>query len=515
VQQPALSVRNLTKSFAGRVVLDSVDIDVHRGEVHGLVGQNGSGKSTLVKILSGFHAPDRGGELHVDGTQISLPVNSAEAHLHGLAFVHQDLALAPTMTVMENLRLGRYETSAAWRILWREERRHVRAALKGFGLDVAPDARVSSLREVERAMVAILRALEQLQDCDRGVLVLDEPTAYLPRDGVEQLFDAVRVVTARGFGVLLVTHRLEEIRGYTDRVTVLRNGQRVATLDTPSVTADGLVELIVGRSFDEFYPPAHTVQRDVALRVADLQGEGLSTPFSLDVSRGEVVGLTGLAGMGYERPLYLLGGADAPSGGRVAVVGTEVDARTMTPRRALGLGLALLTADRLRTGAVATATVAENVTLPTLRKYFRRGILRHRSQGQHVAELMERFQVAPPMPGFRFGTLSGGNQQKALMAKWFATSPKVLLLHEPTQGVDVGARRQLFQYIRDLADSGTAVLMASTEYGDLARLCDRVLVFRNGAAQTEIGGESLSEERIVQQSLVTTTPAGVTSGARG
>jgi ribose transport system ATP-binding protein len=378
-------------------------------------------------------------------------------------------------------------------------------------MQCSPDALVSSLSEVERAMVAILRALDQVHDLGQGVLILDEPTAYLPRDGVTRLFSAVRSVAARGVGVLLVTHRLDEIRHYTERVTVLRNGELVASEQTSSLSEERLVELILGRTIDDMYPPSHSAEGDVALVVDGLRGPGLSSPLSLQVHAGEIVGLTGLVGMGYELPLYLLSGANQATAGTLSLFGSGVEINTMTPRRALDLGIALLPADRLGAGGAGAATVRENVTLPSLGQFFHLGVLRHRSEEASVGVLLERFSVIPPSPMAVFGTLSGGNQQKALMAKWFATEPKVLLLHEPTHGVDVGARQQLFSYIRDLAAAGTSVIIASAEYEDLARLCDRVLVFRNGAVVAAVSGSALTEERLVQLSFLDTSTVGASA----
>jgi len=496
---PVLSARGFSKTFSGRTVLRGLDLDILPGEVHGLLGQNGSGKSTFIKILAGFHAPDDGARLEVAGRPVSLPLDPREPHLLGLSFVHQDLGLVPEMTVVENLRVGSYETGFGWRIRWRRERQRVREALRQFGLGhVSPDAEVGSLREVERALVAIVRALERLKAQTRGVLVLDEPTAYLPRDGVERLFAAVRTVAAAGFGVLFVTHRLEEVRALTDRVTILRDGQHVGTAATASLSERDLIERILGRSLGELYPNPHQVRGEVALSVRGVTGETVRG-FSLDLHRGEVVGLTGLLGMGQEQVPHLVFGSQRARAGEVTVGGRTHDLSRLAPRRAIDLGVALLPANRLREGAAQQATVAENVTLPTLGAYFSRGLLRHRRERRAVAARLREFQVVPPEPGRVFAKLSGGNQQKALLAKWFATRPQVFLLHEPTQGVDIGAKQQIFGQIRDLAEAGGAVMIASVEYEDLAHLCDRVLVFRDGEVVAELRGDDLTEDRIVEQ----------------
>jgi ribose transport system ATP-binding protein len=503
---PVLSARNFSKTFSGKTVLQNLDLDVLPGEVHGLLGQNGSGKSTFIKILAGYYAPDEGASLTVRGKPVALPLDPREPHLLGIAFVHQDLGLVPEMSVLENLRVGNFETGRCWRIPWRLERRRVRDSLRPFGLEhVAPEAEVRSLREVERALIAIVRALDRLKGLESGVLVLDEPTAYLPRDGVERLFNAVRTVAAQGIGVLFVTHRLEEVRVLTDRVTILRDGAHVETAATASLSEQDLIERILGRSLGELYPSAHEVQGDVALSARNVTGKVVRS-FSIVVHRGEIVGLTGLLGMGHEQAPHLLFGSQRARSGEISVGGRDYDLRRMSPRDAIAAGLALLPANRLREGAVQAATVTENVTLTTLPSYFSRGVLRHRRERRQVMGLLHEFHVTPPEPGRILAKLSGGNQQKALLAKWFATKPEVFILHEPTQGVDIGAKKQIFAQIRDLAQAGGSVILASVEYADLAHLCDRVLVFRDGRVVAELHGAGLSEERIVEQCFASGHP---------
>jgi len=507
-----LSARNVSKTFSGRTVLRDLDLDIWPGEVHGLLGQNGSGKSTFIKILAGFHPPDDGASLEVAGKPVALPLDPSEPHLLGLSFVHQDLGLVPEMTVLENLRIRSFETGFGWRIQWRRERRYVREALDRFGLGhVSTRAEIASLRDVERAMIAIVRALEQLRGHTGGLLVLDEPTAYLPRDGVDRLFQAVRTVAAAGHGVLFVTHRLEEVRALTDRVTVLRDGAQVETADTGSLTERDLIGRILGRTLGELYPTAHHMRGELALLVDGMTGSVVRS-FSLRLHRGEIVGLTGLLGMGQEQVPHLLFGSQPAAAGRVELGGRPLDLARMTPRRAIAEGIALLPANRLRDGAAQVATVTENVTLPTLPAYFTRGLLNHRRERRDVRTKMREFQVVPPEPTRVFAKLSGGNQQKALLAKWFATRPRIFLLHEPTQGVDIGAKQQIFERIRDVADAGGAVIIASVEYEDLAHLCDGVLVFRDGEVVAELRDADLTEHRIVEQCFASERAAAEPAG---
>jgi ribose transport system ATP-binding protein len=506
-----LEAAGLSKTFGDRTVLRDVGLRVMPGEIHALVGQNGSGKSTLIKILAGYHAPDEGGSLWVRGRRVTLPIGPGEGARVGLAFVHQDLGLVDGATVTENLRLTRYETRAGWMVNWREERRRTGQALARFGLAISPDAVVSSLTAVQRALVAILRALDQLGESDEGaMLVLDEPTAYLPRDGIDQLFEAVREVAGSGIGVMFVSHRLEEVFALTDTVSVLRDGNLVTTAPTKTFDESSLVREILGSTLADLYPSEHQAGTKVAADVTGLTVKGLDD-FQLQLKEGEIVGLTGLLGMGWERVPYLVFGAERAAGGTLRIDGRHWNLRDLSPHDARAAGVALIPGDRQRAGVVPDATVRENVTLATLGEYFDRATLRHGRERVGAVELLEQFAVSPADPENAMANLSGGNQQKVLVAKWFARSPRVVFMHEPTQGVDIGARRGIFLKIREIAETGAPLVIASSEYQDLARLCHRVLVFRDGRVVSELSGSQLSERGIAEQCFKTSetgTPAG-------
>jgi ribose transport system ATP-binding protein len=475
-----LEVRELRKSFGGTQALKGVSLDVRSGEVHGLVGQNGSGKSTVIKILSGYHDPDTG--------EVAV---SAEA---GLDFVHQDLGLVPTMSTLENLRVGRYETGRLHRIRWRNERRRVAALLQRFDLEIDPSTPVERLSQAERAVVAIMRAIDDLeQQHGAGVLVLDEPTAALPAHEVGRLFSAIRRITEAGSGVLFVSHNLDEVFEITDRVTVVRDGSRVHTGPTAELTEKGLIELIVGHELGDLYPVVRGEAAEPAIEVEQLSG-AVVKDVTFSAHRGEILGLTGLVGAGQDELPYLVYGARHATSGQIRVAGRLL--AHPSPDRSLASGLVLLPADRQRQSAIPGATVKENVTLPMLRR-FRRGIrLDHRAERTAVQEVLGRFDVRPADPDRPLVKLSGGNQQKALLARSLRMDPLVLLLHEPTQGVDIGARRGIFEMLRDAAARGAAIVYSSVEYEDLANVCDRVLVFRRGRLVAELEGEQLSKEAI-------------------
>jgi len=496
----ALEAEHLSKSFGGVRVLRDVSLSVRQGEIHGLVGSNGSGKSTLIKILSGYHAPDPGGSLTVRGQNVSLPVPPDRATRLGLSFVHQDLGLIPQLSVLENLRVGRFTSHPGWRISWRDERTAVRAALERFDLDIAPEAPVERLSSIERVLLAVVRAFSDLEHASGGVLLLDEPTAYLPRDGVDRLFAAVRRAAEEGAGVVFVSHRLEEIGMLTNSVSVLRDGQLVSTAETATVSESDLVELIVGSKIAAATFAARS-EGEVRLHARALSGRVVHD-VTLQLHRGEVLGLTGLMGMGHEEVPYLLFGA-APATGELELGGQPMPVGEMSPRRAINAGVALLPGDRQGASGAGTLSVSENMTLPTLERFFAGGFLRPKRERARVLEMLRAYDVRPVAPARKLETLSGGNQQKALVAKWLERKPTIFLMHEPVQGVDVSAREEIARVIAEIAAEGGSVLLSSCEYEDLARICSRVLVFRHGRITSELAGNALTKERIIERCYAT------------
>ena len=496
----ALEAAHLSKSFGGVRVLNDVSLQVKAGEIHGLVGSNGSGKSTLIKILSGFHHPDPGGSLKVRGEDVPLPVPPDRATKAGLSFVHQDLGLTPQLSVLENLRVGRFTAHPGWRISWREERATVRAQLKRFDLDIAAETKVQRLSSIERVLLAVVRAFSDLEHAPGGVLLLDEPTAYLPRDGVDRLFTAVRRAAAEGAGVVFVSHRLEEIGILTNSVSVLRDGNLVGTAETSTLTESDLVEMIVGSKITTATFDTKS-EGEVILRTHGLSGR-IAQDVTLELRRGEVLGLTGLMGMGHEEVPYMLFGAE-PATGEVELEGERMPVSEMSPRRAIVSGVALLPGDRQGASGAGTLSVRENVTLPTVHRFFNGGFLRPKHERARVLEILRQYDVRPVAPARKLETLSGGNQQKALVAKWLERKPTIFLMHEPVQGVDVSAREAIARVIAEIAAEGGSVLLSSCEYEDLARICGRVLVFRHGRVTSELEGSALTKERIIERCYAT------------
>jgi ribose transport system ATP-binding protein len=502
-----LSVRGLSKTFTGTKVLDDVDFDVRAGEVHALVGQNGSGKSTLIKVLSGFHEPDPGAEMEIAGTPIA-PNDAAASQAAGLRFVHQDLGLVGTLDTVENLALGRgYDTAFAGRIRWRAERREAVRRMRALGYDFDVRRPVAELAAAERTGIAIARALHEWEQA--RVLVLDEPTAALPRHEVAVLFEAVRRVREKGLGVIYVSHRLDEVFDIGDRVTVLRDGRRVTTTSVQELDEERLVSLMVGG--EKLKPPR---TREAAGSEVVLSAEGICgvvvDNVDLTVRAGEVVGIAGLTGSGREEILPLLFGT-TPRHGDVTVGGRAVAPHPVAAKRA---GMALVSADRHATGSVTSLTVRENCTLTDLRRLSRGpALLRRSEERREVAEWIAALDVRPPRPEALFASLSGGNQQKVVLAKWLRLEPVVLLLDEPTQGIDVHAKATIHALARDVAAKGSAIVIASSDDAELCNTCDRILVMRDGRLVGEVDGERSTPEEIARLELGGTQAPAVSGAA--
>lgn len=496
----ALEVRHLTKSFVGVTVLNDVNLDIRAGEIHGLIGQNGSGKSTLIKILAGFHTPDAAAEFIVEGSPVDHMDRRGRGNL-GLAFIHQDLALVKSLSVLENVRIQHFSTGFAGRIRWEHEAQETSKYLSRLGLDIDPRTRVDDLSVTDQALVAIARGLATLDvlraEHKGGLLVLDEPTAYLPREGVDRLFNSLRGLAAKGTSILFVSHRLDEILTLCDRVSILRDGVLVDTVDTSSTGENALIELMLGQSLGDMYPDHVESSETAAVQVRGLSGASLDD-VSFEIRSGEIVGVTGLPGMGFEAIPYAITGAARPRSGQMTLGEESLDLTRLSPAQAIKRGIYLLPADRKAHGGAIGLTVRENVSLPFLHRFTRGGVTRSVLETAEVARLIQVYGVRPPLPERVLGTLSGGNQQKALLAKWLQGAPKLLVLHEPTQGVDIGSKKEIFAQLAHVADRGGMVLAASVEYEDLVNMCSRVLVLRNGRVYRVLSGASLSVERLVE-----------------
>lgn len=487
--QPWVYVRGLSKTFGPAQVLRDVDFTARAGEIHGLVGQNGSGKSTLIKLLSGVYPADAGSVMEIDGTRLANPVRPWELREHGLAFVHQDLGLVEECTVLENIRLGQFGVHRlSRRIDWRAERAAARATLERLHSDIDTSRLVSTLHPGEKAIVAIGRALQNLLP-GTGCVVFDESTRALPRDLLPEFYATVRRLASTGTAIILVSHRLDEVLSLTDRVTVLQDGRVVAgDLETKSLTEASLARLLLGREIEllEGRTPSTTpVSRPTAavLRARDIRGEFLRG-VDLDLAPGEVLGVTGSASSGHAELPYVLAGVAAKGRGTIDAVNQKFSL-PVRPAQLIEAGVVLVPEDRAEEGLAVQLSAQDNLTLPRARGRGRM-MLRSGWQADEFREAVAMLGIVPARRDLPCSSFSGGNQQKILLAKWLLNHPEVVLLNEPTQAVDVGARIDILRAVRAAADRGVGVVMASIEAQDLAAVCDRVLVFRDGVIAAEL-----------------------------
>ncbi len=494
---PLLRVTGMSKTFPGLKALDDISLNVRTGEIVAVVGHNGSGKSTLVKILAGVHEADPGAVVEVrDGSGQLLDNAGPGQALH---VIHQDLGLIDLLSTVENLSLGRREPGRAFApVRGSAERRHAQQLIARFGATFDPTVPVRDLRPAERTIVALARALDGWTRAE-SVLVLDEPTTAFRGSEVQVLFEAVRRIAREGAGVVFISHRLDEVLGLADRVVVLRDGRVVADQPVDRLDHDQLVQLIAGRAIAEVQRDRRTPGSTPALTVTGLRSAEI-TDLSLSVGHGEVVGVSGLLGSARESLAGLLFGARPRLAGRIEVSGEDLVPDDT--RAAIELGVAYLPADRRRSGAVMDMNVRENLTLPLLRP-LRRAFGRLDSSAEHrqTDQWLQTVGLHPPEPERALKLFSGGNQQKVVLAKWLRTHPRVLLLDEPTQGVDVGAKAAIYELILAATRAGTSVVVCSSDTEELVLLCDRVLVLEGGRLVSEIQRESLTEARLVREEL--------------
>jgi ABC-type sugar transport system ATPase subunit len=503
----AIRFRHVSKTFGTTRALAAVDLEIRRGDVHALVGGNGSGKSTLIKILAGVLPADPGGALEVAGRAVELdaydPPTAREA---GLRFVHQDAGVFPQLSVMENLAIGRgFETSRVGAVRWRAVRRQACAVLERFEIPVAPDTPLVELGPALRMMVAIARALQDAED-DAGILVLDEPTAALPAHEVEVLMDSVRHFARIGHTVIYVSHRLDEVLALADRVSALRDGRLVDTVDAAGMTEERLINLVVGRDLGRVYPdmPEPDAVASPLVAIEELHA-GPLRGVSLTVGQREVVGVAGLLGSGRSSLLQSIFGACPTNKGEIRLNGRPL--RSRSPKDAMDLGIAYVPEDRPVAAAFSDLSVLDNIGAADVACWRRLRIDRARERAEARTSLTE-FLIKAPSLAAPMTALSGGNQQKVILARWLRRRPKVILLDEPTQGVDIGARAEIYQLVRAAVAGGAGALVVSSDFEELARVCDRVLVLTDGRIVADVSGDELDPQRLTELTYSATEMTG-------
>lgn len=484
-----VELKAISKSFVGVRVLDAVDFDVRPGEVHALLGENGAGKSTLIKIIAGVHAPDAG-EIIINGAPTKF-ANPGQAVKAGIAIVYQELLLFPELSVAENIFLNHAPRTRWGGLDWaqmREKSRQLLDDLDSPHLDV--DAKVGSLSVANRQRIEIAKALSQ----NARVVIMDEPTASLAEADVQQLMTLIRRLRERGVGIVYVSHKLPEIFALADRVTVLRDGHYVGTKDIKDVTERSLVSMMVGRSIDQLFPKEEASIGEPRLELRHVShGKGVRD-VSFTLRAGEIVGIAGLVGSGRTETALTIFGITPATQGEILVDGEPVTIKS--PQQARDLGIAYVPEDRGLQGLVRPQTIAENISLTVLRKLARAGIVDRRKEDALARDFIKRLGIRARGPGQAARQLSGGNQQKVVLAKWLAAEPSILIMDEPTRGIDVGAKSEIHALMSKLAQNGLAILMISSELPEVLGMSDRVLVMNGGRIVAEIARKDATAETV-------------------
>ncbi|WP_254615698.1 sugar ABC transporter ATP-binding protein [Cupriavidus basilensis] len=499
---PLLALRNICKTFPGVRALRNVELTAYAGEVHALMGENGAGKSTLMKILSGAYTADPGGECHIDGQRVQIDGPQSARDL-GVAVIYQELSLAPNLSVAENIYLGR-ALQRRGLVARGDMARACAPTLARLGADFSPAANVASLSIAQRQLVEIARAVH----FEARILVMDEPTTPLSTHETDRLFALIRQLRGEGMAILYISHRMAEIDELADRVTVLRDGCFVGTLDRAHLSQAALVKMMVGRDLSGFYTKTHgqTVEREVMLSVRDVADGRRVKGCSFDLRAGEVLGLAGLVGAGRTELARLVFGADVRTRGEVRIANPAGAGGLVTlpaggPRQAIDAGIAYLTEDRKLQGLFLDQSVHENINLiVAARDALGLGRLNRSAARRRTAEAIDTLGIRVAHAQVNVGALSGGNQQKVMLSRLLEIQPRVLILDEPTRGVDIGAKSEIYRLINALAQSGVAILMISSELPEVVGLCDRVLVMREGVLAGEVrpaGSAAETQERII------------------
>ena len=483
-----LTLKNVTKRYPGVVALSDVSIEVRRGEVLALIGENGAGKSPMIKTITGAIQPDEG-VITFEG-QGYKALNPTLTRDLGIAAIYQEFTLAPTLTVAENIFMGQKVNEGPVRntkLLFEKAQQ----VLDRFGVDINPRSLVRDLTVAYKQLVEIAKAIAK----NAKLIIMDEPTAPLTDDEVDILMKIVHELKAEGISIIFISHRLDELYRVADRVTVMRDGEVIITKEVSALSKADLIYYMVGRELKESFPARSITYGDVALEVKGLTGNGVA-PISFSVRRGEVVGLAGLVGAGRTELARLIFGADPKDGGEIFVDGKKVEIRS--PRDAVDHGIGYVSEDRKQSGVLLRMPISKNITLPILKRISHLGVVDTKKEAEVVKKQIGDMSIRTPSPEQLAGNLSGGNQQKVVLGKWLASNSKILILDEPTRGIDVGAKQEIYKLINKLAEEGLAVIVISSEMEEVLGLTDRMLILYEGQFMAELKKEDYSQERVLQ-----------------
>ncbi|MFO7316993.1 MAG: sugar ABC transporter ATP-binding protein [Bacilli bacterium] len=484
-----IEMTGISKAFNGNAVLKNVQFNLKDGEIHALMGENGAGKSTLMKILGGIHSNDAG-EIKVDGQPVHFK-SPKDAEKHGIVIIHQELNILPDLTVAENLFLGKEKTFGFGILKNKEMDQEAQELLAKLGLDIHPKTRAGDLSVGKQQIIEIAKAIAS----NAKYIIMDEPTAALTDREIRTLFETIRELKAKGISFVYISHRMEEIFSICDRITILRDGQYVGERNIPETNFDEIVAMMVGRELGERFPERKAEIGDVKLEVQNLTVKGLFENVSFNVRKGEVVGMAGLMGAGRTEVAETIFGYRRAHGGDILIDEKKVSIKT--PIDAMKHKIGYVTEDRKTKGLVLDFSIQENVSLANLKKVSSSGVVNKEKETSLVNQYIQQLKIRTSSPKQSAKSLSGGNQQKVVLAKWLGTEPEVLILDEPTRGVDIGAKKEIYQIINDLAQAGVAILMISSELPEIIGMADRVLVMHEGKITGQVSKEEMTQERIM------------------
>lgn len=491
MNQVLLRMKNIRKTFPGVLALDNIDFELESGEIHGMLGENGAGKSTLINVLGGIYIPDRG-EIIINGqkTQINGVKDAQEA---GIAVIHQELVLVPHMSIAENVFLGREIKSPAGLVDKKRMERESVEILKRVGLEISPSVPVRSLSVAQQQMVEIAKALS----LNARILVMDEPSSSLTDSEVERMFAIMRKLKREGVGIIYISHKMKELFEITDRITVIRDGSYIGTIQTSEADMDQLVHMMVGRELTSYYTRTEYEIGNVMLELKDINRSGVLKNIDFSVRAGEIVGFAGLVGAGRSELFKAVLGIEPMDSGTVLIEGKN--AGRLSPKKAQEMGMVLVPENRKKEGLVLINTVAFNLTLPVLDQFVKGIFVNKKRQLEIENTYIDSMNIKTPSRLQKVGNLSGGNQQKVVIGKWLAARPKILILDEPTRGVDVGAKAEIYKIIDRLAEQGIAIVIISSEMAELINMCDRMVVMNQGRIAGEL---KKSEMGFSQESIM-------------
>ena len=496
MNSPFLELENISKTFPGVKALNKVKFDIYPGEVHSLVGENGAGKSTLIKVMSGAHQPDEGGIIKINGEQVKIS-NPIDAIKKGISVIYQDFSLFGNLTVAENIVINQIIEKNKLLLNWKEIRIKAEKALNVVGIKINPNEIVDNLSVAKKQMVAIAGAIAH----NAKMIIMDEPTSALSKQEVENLYRIIDMLKSKNIAVMFVSHKMDELFKVSDRFTIFRDGQYVDTVKASDIDKKTLIAKMVGRDVNILNYANLNIKEEVVLEIKGLSKKGNYKNINLKLYKGEVLGITGLVGAGRSELFQTIFGILKADSGKIILEGEEINLNS--PWTALKKGIGYIPESRQTQGLVLEKKVSENNTMPLLKNFTNKlGIINTKKQSSLVHDLIDKLDVRPKDENLTASQLSGGNQQKVVIAKWIATNPKILIVDEPTNGVDIGAKADIHKILRELAKNGTSIIVISSELPEILSISDRILVMRKGCISGEFKNSNLTQEAIMEKAVI-------------